>query len=47
MKANRQVIAITVLNTAVVIYLKLSNVYNSIIIDVDCFVAYWFLVAFI
>ena len=29
------------------IYLKLSNVYNSIIIDVDCFVAYWQLAAFI
>ena len=27
----------TVLNTAVVIYLKLSNVYNSIIIDVNYF----------
>ena len=36
-----------VLNTAVVIYLKLSNVYNSFIIDVDCFVAYGLLTAFI
>ena len=36
----------TVLNTAVVIYLKLSNVYDNIVIDVDCFVEYWLLAAF-
>ena len=27
--------------------LILSNVYNSFIINVDCFVAYWLLAAFI
>ena len=37
----------TVLNTAVVIYLKLKHAYNSIIIDVDCFIAYWLLAVFI
>ena len=35
----------TVLNTAVVIYLKFSNIYNSTIIDVDYCVAYQLLAA--
>ena len=35
----------TVLITAVVSYI--CNVYNSFIINVDCFAAYWLLAAFI
>ena len=35
----------SVLNTAVVIYLKLSDAINSITIDEDCFVAYCLLAA--
>ena len=46
MKVNGQVKTLYLIQLWYNIF-KISNVYNSFIINVDCFVAYWLLVAFI
>ena len=47
MKVNGQVITLYLIQLWYNIYLILTNVYNSFIINADCFVAYWLLAAFI